>query len=138
MSTLNPGQSRASCLLGNFKLHGPLRLLLYHDGLRKYSTTVGHVADENTKQIAAAKLAVDYQIEQSQIAGRILQLQPDAYGQDFLQFQGRFLADELAFVPWPNRSGLSLVGILDPLLLQMKGDLFCSSCYRRSSTYTSL
>lgn len=99
MGTLNPGQNRAARLLGNFKLHGPLGFLLHYDGSRNYSTTLRDVADTDTKQIAAAKLAIDCQIEQSQIAGTLLQLQPDAYGPDFLQLQWCFLTDELAFVP---------------------------------------
>ena len=63
------------------------------------------VLDFEAHDIAAAKLAVDGEIEQSKVAHLALHLQSGADRPDVLGLQGRFRANKLAFVPRPSGGG---------------------------------
>ena len=60
---------------------------------------VGYVSYFQFDEIACAKLAVDGQIEQCEIAGFTAQLQPDSDRPDISQPERHFLAGQFPFVP---------------------------------------
>jgi len=66
------------------------------------------VADAQLHKIAAAKLAIDAQVEQCKIAGARLYLKPDANRPDILDLQGRLLPDEISLISL-RKYGSSLV-----------------------------
>jgi hypothetical protein len=55
-------------LLGDFKLHRALGLLLHDDRSRADAITMRNVSDAQPDQIASTQLAVDGQVEQCEIA----------------------------------------------------------------------
>jgi len=95
----NPGGDGSSGRLGQFKLHGPLGLLLHNHRSRQNLIAVGDVAHTEIYEIASTQLAVNREVEQCQISGlmRVLKLNPD--GPDVLRLQRRLLPNQLAFVP---------------------------------------
>ena len=60
---------------------------------------MAHVAHAQLHEIAAAKFTIDAQIEQREIAGPHVYLEPYANGPDALDLQGRLLTDKLSLVP---------------------------------------
>jgi pimeloyl-ACP methyl ester carboxylesterase len=60
----NPACDRVSRLLGDFELHRALRLLLHDDRAERYMTTLDHIVDSESNQIATAQLAVNGEVEQ--------------------------------------------------------------------------
>jgi hypothetical protein len=83
----NPRIQRVPSLNRDFKLNRLSGLLLNDHCSWQYLITVGHVSDAERHQIAAAKLAVDGKIEQSEIAGLgfVLKAEPDC--PYFLKFE---------------------------------------------------
>ena len=64
------------CLLGQFEPHGPSGLLLPNRGPVQGVAVGGDIVDADGHDIATTQLAVNCEIEQSQVAGAALQLQP--------------------------------------------------------------
>jgi hypothetical protein len=58
-----------------------------------------HVPHPQLDQVAAPELAVDGEVEESEFAPTIGELQSNANGPDLLELERRFLANELALVP---------------------------------------
>jgi hypothetical protein len=50
-------------------------------------------------EVASPKLAIDSQIEQREVSTTVGDLKPDANRPYLLEFERRFLTDELAFIP---------------------------------------
>jgi hypothetical protein len=80
-------------------LNGPLSLLLHDGGASGDMLAMRHVSNPKSDKVACSQLAVDGQVEQGEVAHPVGDLQPHAHGLDLLELQGRFLSDELAFVP---------------------------------------
>jgi hypothetical protein len=85
--------------LGQFKLHGPLGLLLHNHRSRQNLISVGDVAHTQIHEIATTQLAVNREVKHCQVSGlmRVLKLNPD--GPDILRFQRWLLTNQLAFIP---------------------------------------
>jgi hypothetical protein len=72
-------------LLGDLELHRTLCFLLHHDRARADPTTLDNIPNAERYQVAAAQLAVDPKVEQSEIAGAMFQLQPEPNRPNFLR-----------------------------------------------------
>ena len=70
----NPRSNRLSRLLGDLKLHRPLRLPLHDNRAGRNMATWNHIVDAKPNQVAPAKLAVDSEIEQRQFAVAMIEL----------------------------------------------------------------
>lgn len=81
------------------KLHRTLRLVLHHCCPRGNVLSVADVHDLQANKIAASQLAVQAQIEESELAHSALQLQSHPQCPDVLELEMRLLADDLALVP---------------------------------------
>ena len=86
-------------LFGDLEADRTPGFLLPHGGSLHGVAMRRNVLDLQAHHIATAELAVDGEIEQSKVAHLALHLQPGANGPDVLGLQGRFRANELAFVP---------------------------------------
>jgi hypothetical protein len=86
-------------LFGDFELHRSMGFLLHEHGAGQQVAALGDVANPQLHEVAGAQLAVDGQIEQGQLAGIVGHLQANLDRTDFLEFEGRLLANKLAFVP---------------------------------------
>ena len=64
------------CLLGQLEPHGPSGLLLPNRGPVQGVAVGGDIVDADGHHIATTQLAVDCEIEQSQVAGALPQLEP--------------------------------------------------------------
>jgi hypothetical protein len=95
----NPGFDRTPCLLGDLELNSSMRLLLHEDCSRGDAIAMDYVTNTKGNQITGSKLAVDREIEQSELANSFAKLQADANGPDVFESQRCFLSDELALVP---------------------------------------
>ena len=73
MRLLDPSRDCFPRLLGDLKLHRPLRLLLHDDRPGSDMTALDHIVDAKPNQVAPAKLAVDSEIEQRQFAVAMIQ-----------------------------------------------------------------
>jgi hypothetical protein len=62
-----------------------------------------NVVNVQPHEVATAQFAVDREIEQCEVAPAPLKLEPNADCPDLLWFQGAFLANQLALVPWASR-----------------------------------
>ena len=60
---------------------------------------VADVADLEADQVAAAKLAVDSQVEECKLPYAVFHLQADSECPDVLELERRLLTDDLALVP---------------------------------------
>jgi hypothetical protein len=80
MGRRDPGVDRVPCLLGDFKLHRPLGLLLYDNRPRRNPSALDDIVDAKPDQIAPAQLAVDGEVEQCEFAGSMIQLQANPDG----------------------------------------------------------
>jgi hypothetical protein len=67
---------------------------LQHDGACRDTLSVGDIPDLEFDQIASPKLAVDAEVEQRQFACSTVNLKPDTYRPNFLEFERRFLANQ--------------------------------------------
>src|ERR1700724_747566 len=99
MGHCDPGGNRVPRLLGDLKLHRPLRLLLHDNRAGGNMAALDYVVDAKPHQIAPTQLAVDRKVEQREFPGSMIQLQSNPDGPDLLQLQWGFLAEQLAFVP---------------------------------------
>jgi hypothetical protein len=95
----NPGKDRFTSRLRDFELHRTLGFLLHDNRARRDSIAVGDIIDAQLHEIGAAQFAVERQIEQREFALAIAQLQTNPDSPNVPEFQGRFLSDQLAFVP---------------------------------------
>jgi hypothetical protein len=82
-----------------FELDRSLRLALNDHGARQNLVAMGYIPHMKADQVAASQLAVDGQIEQGQVANRMVVLQVDTDRPDILGLEGWLLADQLALVP---------------------------------------
>jgi hypothetical protein len=90
----HPVAHRGPRLLGNLELDGPACFLLDHSGAVPDMPSYADVVDPEPHQIASAQLAIEGEIEQSEIAATIFKLQPNADRPDLLRFERALLADE--------------------------------------------
>ena len=87
------------CLLGDFELNGSMGLLLHDDCSRGDAIAMDYVTNTKGNEITGSKLAVDREIEQSELANSPVKLQANANGPDVFESQRCPLSDELALVP---------------------------------------
>ena len=66
--------------------------------MRQYNP-VRDIADTQLHEITGSELAVDGKVEQCEFPSPLAELQSNANGPYFLEFERRLLADELALVP---------------------------------------
>jgi hypothetical protein len=85
-----PIMDRGSGLLGDFELDRSPRLFLNHGATVPHPATSLHVVDLQADKIAASELAVDREVEQSEISFPALQLKPNAMAQTSFGLRGRF------------------------------------------------
>jgi hypothetical protein len=96
------GDPIADCcsgLFGDFELDRSAGFPLDHCGAVPDSAPDAHVVDLEPHEVTAPQLAVEGQIEQSEVASTLFELKPDADCPDLLWFQRALLADEAALVP---------------------------------------
>ena len=74
MSGRYPSAHRVPRLLGDFELHRSLSLLLHNNRAGRDMSTVDHIVDAESNQIATAQFAVDGEIEQCEFAGSMIEL----------------------------------------------------------------
>ena len=75
-AALKPGEQGLSRRLDQFKLDGPFGLLLYDDGAIPDATAGDDVTDANLDHVAAAKLAVDGEVEERPVAHAAMLIEP--------------------------------------------------------------
>jgi hypothetical protein len=88
-----------SGLLGDLELDRSAGLPLDHRGAVPDSAPDAHVVDLEPHEATAPQLAVEGQMEQSEVASALFELRPDADCPDLLWLQRALLPDEAAFVP---------------------------------------
>jgi hypothetical protein len=86
-------------LFGDFELDRSAGFPLDHRGAVPDSAPDAHIADLEPHEVAAPQLAVEGQIEQSEVASTLFELKPDADCPDLLWLQRALLADEAVLVP---------------------------------------
>jgi hypothetical protein len=94
-----------AALFGDFKADRTPGFLLPNGGSLHCIAMGRDVLDFQAHDIATAKLAVDGEIEQSEVADLVLHLQSGADRPDVLGLQGRFRANKLTFIPGPAGGG---------------------------------
>jgi hypothetical protein len=77
------------------------------------------ISDPQENQITCPELAVQAKIKERQFPSPMAQLKSNADGPNVLEFQGRLLAHDLAFIPWDLGSGSGCFVHAD--LLELKG-----------------
>jgi len=92
----------------DLELHRALGLVLHHHGTGCHLVAVADVPDLEADEVAAAKLAVDSQIEEGELAHPALHLQANTEGPDVLELERCLPTDDLALVP---RLAMNSVGI---------------------------
>jgi hypothetical protein len=95
------GDPIADCcsgLFGDFELDRSAGFPLDHRGAVPNSAPDAYVADLEPHEVTAPQLAVEGQIEQSEVASTFFELKPDADCPDLLWFQRALLADEATLV----------------------------------------
>src|SRR4051812_5036828 len=102
LSLLQPGSNCRSRRLRQLELHRPLSLFLDHHGPREYLGPVRDVAYSKADEIAAAKLAVDSQVEHGQIADCMRVLKVNSDSPESFGFKGGF---------WPTSLSLSTLRV---------------------------
>ena len=103
---LDPRGDGGSGRFCQLELNRSLRLSLNNYRSGQYLGAVRDVADAQIDEIAAAQLAVNREVEHSQVSYLmcVLELNPDR--PDVLRLQRRLLTDKFAFVPgFPMLSG---------------------------------
>lgn len=110
--------------LCDLEMHRTLGLVLHDDGACRHGFAVADVPDLESDEVAAAKLAVDAQVEQGELAHPALHLETDAQRPDVLELERRLLPDELPLVPrlaslWRRSTATAA---LQSLTVQRKGN----------------
>jgi hypothetical protein len=96
------GDPIAECrsgLFSDFELDRSAGFPLDYRGAVPDSAPDAHVADLEPNEVTAPQLAVEGQIEQSEVASTLFELKPDADRPDLLWLQRALLADKAALVP---------------------------------------
>ena len=75
---VDPRRHGFSGLFCNLELDGPMSLLLHVDGTARYPVAVRDVPDTELYEIAGPELAIDSEVEQSELPGPLGELQADA------------------------------------------------------------
>ncbi len=96
---LEPASHSLAGLLGDLELNGSASLPLHDRGSRSHPPIEGHIIDPQRDQVIGAQLAVESEVEQSQIPDAVGNLEPDPNGPDLLSFQRRLGSNQLAPVP---------------------------------------
>src|SRR5215469_7353805 len=94
-----PRLDRGSGLLGDLELHRTARLLLNDGRAVTHSTADADIVDLQPHEIAAPKFAVDREVEQGEVAGSALHLEPDPDRPHVLRLQRALLPNKAPFVP---------------------------------------
>ena len=97
-----PSEEAGAGGLKEFELNGATGLLLNDDRSRSNLAAADNVADFDFDDIAAAKLAVDRQIEHRSVAQSSLIIQPEPDRPDLLRLQHALGPNFSASVPWPK------------------------------------
>jgi hypothetical protein len=90
---------RGPRLLGNFELDRPPCLLLDDGGAVSNPAAGANIVDLQPHEVAASELAIDGEIEQSEVARSVLQLKPHPDRPNVLRFQRTLLPGQMALVP---------------------------------------
>lgn len=91
-----PGQQARSYVAGDLELDRPPRLLLHDDRASPDLRTGDHITDPDFDQVAAAKLAVDGQIEQRTVTNASFAIEEEANCPDLLLGERTLGADLLS------------------------------------------
>jgi hypothetical protein len=83
---LQPPPHSLAGLLGDLELNGATRLPLHDRSAGSHSPTEGHVIDAEHNEVTGSQLAVEGQVEQSQIPDAMSNLEPDPNGLYLLGF----------------------------------------------------
>jgi hypothetical protein len=94
-----PITDRGPSLLRDFELDGSPCLFLNQGDSVPHPAAGAYVVDLQADEIAASELAVDREVEQSEISFPALQLKPNANGPDIFRLERALLADQAALVP---------------------------------------
>jgi hypothetical protein len=97
---LDPVLNRVTSRCRDLELDGTLGLVLHHNSPRGQLAAVADIPDFESYEITAAKLAVDSQVEECELAHAIFHLEADAERPDVLELERCLLTDDLALVPW--------------------------------------
>jgi hypothetical protein len=95
---LKPGQC-FSGWLDQLELHGPLCLLLHHNGPVRDAPASYDVTDTHLHHVTSAQLAVDGEVEEFPVSEASVLIKPEADAPDLLWFQRPPGADHAAFIP---------------------------------------
>jgi hypothetical protein len=87
MRRADPSRDRFARLLGDLKLHRPLRLLLHDNRASGDMTALHYVVHAKPDQVAPTQLAIDGEVEKRKLSGSMIQLQANPDRPDFLQLQ---------------------------------------------------
>src|SRR5439155_19740413 len=90
---------RGPGMLGDFELDRSPCLFLNHSATFSHPAAGPYVVDLQADEIAASELAVDREVEQSEISFPALQLKPNADGPDIFRLERALLPDQAALVP---------------------------------------
>lgn len=131
----DPGRHSGAGGFGQLELDRALCLPLHDHGPGQDLVPVGDVPDPQIHQVAAPQLAVDGEIEHSQIPNLMGILQMDSDGSDVLRLQGRFLADQFSLVPRRIPAGFFGLRIHEILLLRewtfsLRPSFVLAGCYQ--------
>jgi hypothetical protein len=96
---LDPLLNRIAGRRCDLELHWALRLVLHHHGSGCHLVTVTDIPDLQAHEVAAAKLAVDSQVEECELTHPVFHLKADSERPDVLDLERCFLANDLALVP---------------------------------------
>ena len=88
-----------SCVFSQFKLHGLVRFALNDRHPFTNSVVPYNVSNFERDQVATAQLAIDCDVEQSEIAKITRQFKASTDGLDLFRKQRAFLSDEATLVP---------------------------------------
>ena len=91
----------------DLELHRALGLVLHNHGPTCHMVAVMHVPDLEADEVAPAELAVNSQVEESELAHPVFHLEPDSKRPEVLDLEGRLLSDDLALVPWLAMRGVT-------------------------------
>ena len=94
-----PGQDAAPCSVKQLKLNRAARLLLDDNGAIANPAAHDEIADLDLHDVAAAKLAVDGQIEHGPVTEPALSIKPKTNGPDLLRLEGSLRAELSTGVP---------------------------------------
>jgi len=95
-------------LFGELKLDRSTCLALNNLGSSPKATLSGQIANPKGDKVASAKLAIDRQIEQSQVSDAALQLKPDPYAKNVPKPERQLLSHDPAVVPGDQRTTRAL------------------------------